>query len=911
MELFRKYKPRLIKLIVSILVLMIVFLQIEKTLSLNVVLATETSFTIDGVEFYYDSDSEENCVYIYNNDKSKRIRCPLQTYNGEQVYYPENFQTTHYLTIYSKDENGNFSETTEFDQSQSSIYMGWDAGYLSAFLGKGITEEQVSNAIGTNIKNNDSNNQNTVKGSNQSSNTNTETNVDANDINKISKDYAKYTYDSSKDSLTVQYYNPNTQKIVTRQYSFNASTRTFTMNNPEGSNGQAYYSDYINNDEHNAAHKVMVEIAVDDIENVTGISKNDLDSYMTEEIDYNDNSVFEKVINGVAGFFLYPIKIIPLLLGKILQAIMGIFTSNNGTLSVEDILFNRIEITKIDFFNFSSTDEAVNSIRENVASWYYGLRNISAVALLSVLMYVGLRMAISTVADEKARYSQMIVNWVVSVALLFIIHFLIALVMTLNNQIVAVLEIGIGTPDPIDKIYDNAWNVGFVEGFGDAACYLILVGMTFVFLLAYLKRMITVGFLIVISPLVTITYSIDKMGDNKSQALNTWFKEFVYNILIQPFQCVSYIILASSAMKILNDETSLSAMLIAIMMILFIYESERIIRHIFHFEAKTMAETVSNAALVGTTLGVMTKGRKNKTTTITSEDIEKKETKNKDEFSKFKTNESNIDNNEYTKNENYTTNKGKIASRNPHKRNSNVGRAISAVTNNRALQGYVNMAKTGSKMLLGGSLSLATGNATTFLKNSKSIMDNGARAGQNYIEERNKHELQQAYANAENIARENFINNLIMKQMNVSDLNNLDESQKIQATKIRDEIERTDGDNITEHAKSFVALRANELANGREPITESEIEMKNAMEKLRTTYQNNGMDSRYSDLQISEDLADIRKGKYKESSHIEVATNDTLKNIGVAGKISKEAGKIATAPVTIPVKKAKKFFRKK
>ena len=907
MKLFRKYKLRFIKLIVSIIILMVVFSQIENTLSLNAIFAAETSFTIDGVEFYYDPDSEENCLYIYNSDKTERIRCTLQTYAGQQVYYPENFQTTYLLTIYTKDKNGNFSNSTQLDQSRALTYMGFDGGYLSSFLGAGITEKQVSEATGIDTSNKDTNNKNIKE--DDSNSKDTETVVD--DIDKVSKDYAKYSYDSSKDILTVQYYNPNTQKVVTKNYSYNESTKTFTMNNPEGSNGQAYYSDYINSDEHNALHPVMIEIAVDDIESVTGISKDDLDSYMTGEIDYNDDSVFEKVINGLAGFFLYPIKIVPLLLGKLLQAIMGIFTANNGTLSVEDILFNRIEITKIDFFNFSSTNEAVNSIRENVAAWYYGLRNISAVALLAVLMYVGLRMAISTISDEKAKYSQMAVNWVVSIALLFIMHLIIALVMTLNNQLVAVLEKGIGTPDPIDKIYNNAWNVGFVEGFGDAVCYLILVGMTFVFLLSYLKRMITIGFLIVISPLVTVTYSIDKMGDNKSQALNTWFKEFVYNILIQPFQCVSYIILASSAMKILDDEASLSAMLIAIMMILFIYESEKIIRHIFHFEARTMAETVSNAALVGTTVGVITRGGKNKTTTITSDTIDEKEKANLEEFSKFKASKSSVDNSEYNNEENYTTSKGKIASNNPHKRNSNVGRAISAVTNNRAFQAYANMAKTGSKMLLGGSLSLATGSNAAFLKNSKNIIDNGSRAGRNYIEERNKHELQQAYSNAENVARENLMNNLVMNQMKVSDLNNLDENQQKEANRIRENLEKTDGENITEQAKKFVALRADEIANGREPTTEAENEMKDAMDKLRTTYQNDGMDSRYSNLQISEDLANIRKGKYGESSHIEAKAKDIAKNAKEAGKIAKETGKIIATPVTAPVKKAKKFFRKK
>jgi hypothetical protein len=42
-----------------------------------------------------------------------------------------------------------------------------------------------------------------------------------------------------------------------------------------------------------------------------------------------------------------------------------------------------------------------------------------------------------------------------------------------------------------------------------------------------------VGFLILISPLITISYAIDKMGDGRAQALNNWFKEFIYNVIIQ------------------------------------------------------------------------------------------------------------------------------------------------------------------------------------------------------------------------------------------------------------------------------------------------------------------------------------------------------------------------------------------
>ena len=637
------------------------------------------------------------------------------------------------------------------------------------------------------------------------------------------------------------------------------------------------------------------------------------------------DSYFEKFINGAAGLFLYPLKILPLLLGKIIQAVMGIFTGNNKTLSIEDILFNKLDITKIDFFNMSTGNEVVDIIRKNVAAWYYSLRNISAVILIAILMYVGLRMALSTVADEKARYSEMIVNWVISIALLFVLHFIIELVIILNNQIVNILANNIDKSDPLDKIYKNAWSVGFVEGFGNAICYLILVGMTLVFLLSYLKRMITVGFLIVIAPLVTITYSIDKMGDNKSQALDTWLKEFVYNILIQPFQCVTYIILAGSAMKILDNETSLAAMIVAIMMIVFIYESERIIRHIFHFEARTMAETVAQAALVGSTLGVFAKGG-SKSSSLSSEEKDENQYKSDKEYAKMKkssattqsinsanTNETATGEiNNASQNGTYTTARGKVASTNPHKKSRRVGNAISAVTNNKLFQDYANMAKTGSKMLLGGSFSLATGSPATFINTETKILKNGIKQKNDYIEERNKHQLQQAYQQAEEEARENMVNNLVMQKMNVKNLDDLDDEQKEQAARIKDNIEQTQGDEITKQAKGYVALRASQIVRGEEnPETEAEENMKNSIEKLRTYYTDNGMNEKYTNVQISEDLSDIRKGKYKESSHAEIEFNNKIKNFKDAGELAKQTGQIIATPITAPVNKVRKYYRKK
>jgi len=62
--------------------------------------------------------------------------------------------------------------------------------------------------------------------------------------------------------------------------------------------------------------------------------------------------------------------------------------------------------------------------------------------------------------------------------------------------------------------------------------YGVLIYYQIKFFIIYLKRFLAVGFLIVISPLITITYSIDKARDNQAQAYKTWMKEFLVNVFI-------------------------------------------------------------------------------------------------------------------------------------------------------------------------------------------------------------------------------------------------------------------------------------------------------------------------------------------------------------------------------------------
>ena len=50
-----------------------------------------------------------------------------------------------------------------------------------------------------------------------------------------------------------------------------------------------------------------------------------------------------------------------------------------------------------------------------ISQWYTAIRNIAIVLSMSVLLYVGIRMLLASVAQEKAKYRQMLLDWIVGV----------------------------------------------------------------------------------------------------------------------------------------------------------------------------------------------------------------------------------------------------------------------------------------------------------------------------------------------------------------------------------------------------------------------------------------------------------------------------------------------------------------
>ena len=255
-----------------------------------------------------------------------------------------------------------------------------------------------------------------------------------------------------------------------------------------------------------------------------------------------------------------------------------------------------------DAMNEKSITRALHS---TIANWYIALRNLAIVALLSILLYVGIRIVISSTASDKSKYKQMLMDWLIALCIVFFLHYIMSFILTVTDMITN----GIGSASGITvQVLDTDGNIEFntdltglcrlqvqYEDLGARLVYLIfylaLVIYTVMFTWTYVKRAITMAFLTLMAPLVAVTYPIDKINDGKAQAYGIWLKEFIFNALLQPFHLIIYTIFLGSSMEIAVENP-----IYAILFLAFIIPSEKLLRKMFGFEKASTAGAMSSAA---------------------------------------------------------------------------------------------------------------------------------------------------------------------------------------------------------------------------------------------------------------------------------------------------------------------------
>lgn len=329
-------------------------------------------------------------------------------------------------------------------------------------------------------------------------------------------------------------------------------------------------------------------------------------------------------------------------------------TSASGErISVESIFFNQIPILDINFFDFNTAggksllietevsgqvlegetnvtslipDESnvVYRLRKNLAIWYNLFRNFSIAALLFILLYLGIRLAMTSIAEKKAEYKKLLLSWVTSFIIVIFVHFFMYAVIYFNNQLVTLIgnlgqdiaNVAVGTSGEELNMYDairtKAYAFNFKEGAGATILYVYLVYLLLKFLIIYFKRFITVYILALSGSLMGIKHALEKIAGKKTTSLHKWMKDYAFNVLLQTVHALTYVLFMGIAINI--SQHSLPGFVLCLVVLNFITKADKIVIKIFGLDkAGSLADvnqSESWATLFANAVGKVMIGKK-------------------------------------------------------------------------------------------------------------------------------------------------------------------------------------------------------------------------------------------------------------------------------------------------------------
>lgn len=280
--------------------------------------------------------------------------------------------------------------------------------------------------------------------------------------------------------------------------------------------------------------------------------------------------------------------------------------------SIESIVFNEYPITRLDYFREEvtingQTNELANQINSTISKLYIALLVIVVAVYIFMLVYVGIKILISSVAEEQAKFKRTLASWVVGLILLMSFHFVMGYAIEINDLGVnfarQVMEEAIGSnttqsgatiiQELMKQFKDEAVNTNYKklnkdgeEYFGGknpseyvnkpeyssyftefnainvikAVVWLALTVKIVLIAIKYIKRFLMVTFLILIFPFVTICYVFDRIKEGKSHLFDMWFRTFLVNVFINFLHVIIYLVVVQLSLKVM-DITSLGWLL--------------------------------------------------------------------------------------------------------------------------------------------------------------------------------------------------------------------------------------------------------------------------------------------------------------------------------------------------------------
>lgn len=280
---------------------------------------------------------------------------------------------------------------------------------------------------------------------------------------------------------------------------------------------------------------------------------------------------------------------------------------------------------QLSFFD-SNPSGFAGEIQGVIGSLYNALRYMVAAIYVVILVYLGIRMILSSIGKQKAHYKDLLKYWLTGLLLLFAFHWVMAFAIWTSDTFTKMFaDVGVaqvnavassldatnivgmeGTPDSVtDAIVaiickDGGSNLFSLLTYPLRGIYLIALLCFGIFIsLTYIKRLFTIALLLVLFPLVVLSYVFDKIGDRRAQTFGIWLKEFMTNVFVQPIH--AFLLMIISFLLSLNIVTTpIIGPIIALLLLGLLPVGEKQIKQLFQISSNMGAGSGGLAGAMGT-----------------------------------------------------------------------------------------------------------------------------------------------------------------------------------------------------------------------------------------------------------------------------------------------------------------------
>ena len=259
---------------------------------------------------------------------------------------------------------------------------------------------------------------------------------------------------------------------------------------------------------------------------------------------------------------------------------------------------------------YDPTKNASMIIREKILEWYKTIRLISIAGMLIVLIFAGVKMAIVTVAEQRAIYQKMIMDWVVGIVIVFTTQYMMAGIFYFNDIFldnIKKLEVEMASKistsslnksysrksysyndieiDAYEEVRTRAYDVKLINGVTGMVMYMTLFYLSVRFTLKYLKRYFTIIVLTIISPGVGFGHALSKTMSGRGSLFSSWLHEYFVTVFIQSIHALIYAAFVTTALAV--SLNSLAGMVLAFVIMNSMFGFEDVFRKIFKFTSST------------------------------------------------------------------------------------------------------------------------------------------------------------------------------------------------------------------------------------------------------------------------------------------------------------------------------------